>query len=64
MLSYMEQQQGTQTAMVSVRMPVDLRARLQQQARQNHRTLSGEILHILERALQDQPQPEAPASHS
>ena len=39
-----------------VRMPDDLRRWLQQQARQNHRSLNGEIVHRLEQTRQQHTQ--------
>jgi hypothetical protein len=51
------------TVIAALRMPVPLRLRLQVQARRNHRTLTGEMLHLLELALALQgPPPTAPAS--
>lgn len=49
------------TVMVSVRMPQDLRELLIRRARQNHRTLTGELLHLVEAALAQEPPPRAEA---
>ena len=43
---------------LSLRLPQDLKARLTGRARRNHRTLSGEILHLLELALTLPPAPD------
>jgi hypothetical protein len=62
-LSYMDTQETT--TMISLRIPEALRAELQRRARRNHRTVTGEVLYLLELALnQEHPVAAAPASHS
>jgi hypothetical protein len=59
----METQEAT--IMISLRIPAALRAELQRRARLNHRTVTGEILYLLELALRQEPlQAEAQASRS
>jgi hypothetical protein len=45
------QENRTQPAPVLVRMPPDLKARLKACAEQEHRSLSGQVVVLLERAL-------------